>query len=145
MKIKDRFTNRKTAKKMITRNGRSSTHKLRKVLVSDFFVLLIFKEISSIKFKRIHVTRYLTVSLQGPVLTLRRGVERRAWWGGVRWYGIGRSSKVFFNFFILRYIKHYAHIYLNLFIKTVRTNFLWVLNIGQVGCLDKKTQNHPLG
>ena len=35
----------------------------------------------------------------------------RMGWGGVG--GVGRSSKVSFNFFfILRYIKHYTHIYL---------------------------------
>ena len=30
-------------------------------------------------------------------------------------------------------------------IKIVRTNFLWVLNFGQVGGPDKKNQKHPLG
>ena len=34
-------------------------------------------------------------------------------------------------FFILRYIKHYTHIYLNIYKKKFRTNFLWVLNFGQ--------------
>ena len=36
-------------------------------------------------------------------------------------------------FFILRYIQHYTYIYLNIYIKNVLTNFLWVLNFGQVG------------
>ena len=35
-------------------------------------------------------------------------------------------------FSILRYIKHYIHIYLNMYIKIVRTDFLRVLNFGQV-------------
>ena len=30
-------------------------------------------------------------------------------------------------------------------IKIVRTNFLWVLNFGQVGGPDAKIQKHPLG
>ena len=29
--------------------------------------------------------------------------------------------------------------------KVVRTNFLWVLNFGQVGGSNKKIQKHPLG
>ena len=41
--------------------------------------------------------------------TLRRG--RQAEFDGMGWDG---WSKVFFNFFILRYIKHYTHIYLDI-------------------------------
>ena len=48
-------------------------------------------------------------------------------------------------FVILRYIKHQTHIYINIYIKVVRTNFLWVLNFGQVGGPNKKIQKHPLG
>ena len=48
-------------------------------------------------------------------------------------------------FFIFRYIKHYTHIYLNVYKKVVLTNVLWVLNFGQVGGPDAKIQKHPLG
>ena len=36
-------------------------------------------------------------------------------------------------FFILRYIKHYTYKNLYIYKKSVLTNFLWVLNFGQVG------------
>ena len=48
-------------------------------------------------------------------------------------------------FFIFRYIKHYTHIYLNVYKKIVLTNVLWVLNFGQVGGPDAKIQKHTLG
>ena len=47
--------------------------------------------------------------------------------------GLDGNQKCPLIFFILRYIKHYTYIYLNMYIKIVRTNFLWVLNFGQVG------------
>ena len=47
-------------------------------------------------------------------------------------------------FFILRYIKHYTHIYLNMYKKNVPTNVLWVLNFGQVRGPDAKIQKHHI-
>ena len=38
-----------------------------------------------------------------------------------------------------------GHIHKYIYIKVVRTNFLWVLNFGQVGGSNKKIQKHPLG
>ena len=63
---------------------------------------------------------------------------------GVGWGGMG-NQKCPLIFFILRYIKDYTYIYINIYIKNVLTNFLWVLNFGQVGGPDTKIQKHPLG
>ena len=63
-----------------------------------FFCELFSKGLSLIKLKLVSffIARYLTDSLRGPVLTLRRGAERRvSGWGGVGWDGV---SKVSFNF-----------------------------------------------
>ena len=78
-----------------------------------------------------NVARYLTDSLRGPVLqTLRRAHEVREFDGTD---GTGRTDgrtdgpqKCPLIFFILRYNKHYTHIYLYIYKKIVPTNFLWV-------------------
>ena len=59
------------------------------------------------------------------------------------WDGMGNQKcpSIFLN---LRYIKHLTHIHI-LYIIVVRTNFLWILNFGQVGGPNKKIQKHPLG
>ena len=43
-----------------------------------------------------------------------------------------RWSKVSFNSFILRYIRHYTPINLNIYLKNVLPNFMWVYKFGQV-------------
>ena len=66
-----------------------------------------FKGISLIKLNVISffIARYLTASLRGPVLTLRRGALRRVWRVG-RVDGLDGNQKCPLIFFILRYIKH---------------------------------------
>ena len=54
-----------------------------------------------------NVARYLTDSLRGPVLAHYSEADRPSLMGRVR-----RGTKLSFNFFILRYIKHYTHIYI---------------------------------
>ena len=59
---------------------------------------------------------------------------------------VGRGTKVSFNFFILRYIKHYTNI--NLYIiykKNVLTNFQLGLKNWTSWGPDEKIQKHPLG
>ena len=78
-----------------------------------------------------NVARYLTDSLRGPVLqTLRRAHEVREFDGTDGTDGRdGRTDgnqKCPLIFFILRYNKHYTHIYLYIYKKIVPTNFLWV-------------------
>ena len=76
-----------------------------------------------------NVARYLTDSLRGPVLqTLRRAHEVRefdgtGWTGRDGWDGHQKCPLIFF---ILRYNRHYTHIYLYIYKKIVPTNFLWV-------------------
>ena len=76
-----------------------------------------------------NVARYLTDSLRGPAIALRqrkKGDERkRVWWDG-RTDGTDGPQKCPLIFFILRYNKHYTHIYLYIYKKIVPTNFLWV-------------------
>ena len=70
-----------------------------------------------------NVARYLTDSLRGPVLqTLRRARKRE--FDGTD--GTDGHQKCPLIFFILRYNKHYTHIYLYIYKKIVPTNFLWV-------------------
>ena len=77
-----------------------------------------------------NVARYLTDSLRGPVLqTLRRAHEVREFDGTDGTGRVGRvdgHKKCPLIFFILRYNKHYTHIYLYIYKKIVPTNFLWV-------------------
>ena len=76
-----------------------------------------------------NVARYLTDSLRGPVLqTLRRAHEVREFDGTGRdgRDGTDGYQKCPLIFFILRYNKHYTHIYLYIYKKIVPTNFLWV-------------------
>ena len=62
-----------------------------------------------------NVARYLTDSLRGPVLqTLRRAHEVREFDGTD---GRDGNQKCPLNFLVLRYIKHYTHIYLYIYIK----------------------------
>ena len=68
----------------------------------------IFNEISFIKVKR-----YLTASLWGPVLTLRRDTKCRVVRVD-RWDDMDGSHFGPLSFFVLRYIKHQLHIYLNI-------------------------------
>ena len=70
----------------------------------------------------------------------------RMGWDGTGWDGMdGYEKWLLIFFFNLRYIKHYTHIYLNIYIKVVRTSFLWALNFGHVGGPDEKNQKQPLG
>ena len=62
---------------------------------------------------------------------------RNVLFGGMGWDGMG-NQKCPLIFFNLRYIKHLTHIYINIYAKVVRTNFLWVLKFGQVGGPNKK-------
>ena len=72
-----------------------------------------------------NVARYLTDSLRGPVLqTLRRAHEVREFDGtdgtgrdGTDGTGRDGNQKCPLIFFILRYNKHYTHIYLYIYIK----------------------------
>ena len=73
------------------------------------------------------------------MLTLRASL-RMGWMG---WGRVDGNQKCPLIFFILRYIKHYTHIYLYLYIKIVLANILWVLNFGQVGDPEVENQNHP--
>ena len=74
-----------------------------------------------------NVARYLTDSLRGPVLqTLRRAHEVREFDGTGRVGRVDGYQKCPLIFFILRYNKHYTHIYLYIYKKIVPTNFLWV-------------------
>ena len=74
-----------------------------------------------------NVARYLTDSLRGPVLqTLRRAHEVREFDGTDGRVGRDGPQKCPLIFFILRYNKHYTHIYLYIYIKVVLENFLWV-------------------
>ena len=61
-------------------------------------------------------------------------------WGGMGWDGMGNQKCPLF-FLILRYIKHYPHINLNIYIKNVLPNFLWVLKLEKVGGPDENFQN----
>ena len=49
------------------------------------------------------------------------------------------------NFFIIRYVKGGVSGNNSIGIKKCTTNFLWVLNLGQVGEILEIFQNHPLG
>ena len=49
------------------------------------------------------------------------------------------------NFFILRYMKGEVRGNNNIGIKKCATNFLWVLNLRQVGEILENFQKHPLG
>ena len=54
------------------------------------------------------------------------------------------------DFFVFESLENNMVYSLNIYIhkhmyKVVRTNFLWVLNFGQVGGPNKKIQKHPLG
>ena len=128
-------------------------------------VKAIFKQISFIKLKLVSffVFRYLTVSLRGPVLTLRRGRQPEFWvrkrtlkkkvnqvlcfWPSFFleiFYctdgtdGLDIEQKCPLTFAILIDVKHYIHIYLNIYKNIVCINFLHVLNFGKVGGLDAK-------
>ena len=58
--------------------------------------------------------------------------------------GVDGNQKCPLIFVILRYIKQYTHIYLNiLYIKVVRTDVLCALNLGQVGVRIQKLKNTP--
>ena len=61
------------------------------------------------------------------------------------WDGLDGDQKCPLDLFILRYIKHYTHIYLYIYIKNVTPNFLRVYKFGQVGGPNKRNQKHPLG
>ena len=73
------------------------------------------------------------------------GTGGTRWTGGTGWTGWTEYQKGPLIFFILRYIKNYTHIYINIYLKNVLTNFLWILNFGQVGGPDAKIQKYPLG
>ena len=95
-----------------------------------------------------NVARYLTDSLRGPVLQTLRRARSASLMGRVGLDGLDGwdcHQKCPLIFFILRYNKHYTHIYLYIYKKIVPTNFFWVLHFGQVGGPDKKNQKHPLG
>ena len=47
------------------------------------------------------------------------------------------TPSIFFNF---RYIKHYTHMFTNIYLKVVPTIFLWVKNLGQVGVPNVENQ-----
>ena len=98
-----------------------------------------------LKLSGLNVARFLTDSLRGPVLAHYDEAEGRVWWDGRTDGRTDGNQKCPLIFFILRYIKHWTYIYINMDIKIVRTNFLWVLNFGQVGGPDTKIQKHPLG
>ena len=105
-----------------------------------FFMSLIFKWISYIKFKRIKWCPALLPPFgvqckpygesDSPSLMGSDGIEKD---------GMG-DQKCPFTFFILRYIKHYTH-YVYIYIKNVLTNFFWVLNFARVGGPNKKIKN----
>ena len=75
-----------------------------------------------------NVARYLTDSLRGPVLKLygerTKCASLMGWTDGLD--GLDGPQKCPLIFFILRYNKHYTHIYLYIYKKIVPTNFLWV-------------------
>ena len=78
----------------------------------------------------------MPVTLQPPLgpsanLTARRGTPSLMGWNG--WDGHQNGPLIFL---ILRYIKHQTYKTCT-DIKNVLTNFLWVLNFGQVGGPDK--------
>ena len=78
-----------------------------------------------------NVARYLTDSLRGPAIALRQRKKGRRAQASLmgRTDGTGRTDgpqKCPLIFFILRYNKHYTHIYLYIYKKIVPTNFLWV-------------------
>ena len=72
----------------------------------------------------------MSVSLRGPVLNLtaRAKPEFDGLGGWDGWDGLDGDQKCPLIYFILRYIKHYTHIYLNKYTydKVVRRNLLWV-------------------
>ena len=78
-----------------------------------------------------NVARYLTDSLQGPVLAHYSEADRPSLmgWGGMGWDGWdgwdGHQNGPLI-FFILRYIQHYTYTNLYIYKKNVLTNFLWV-------------------
>ena len=69
---------------------------------------------------------YWTFNLQAKIRLF--GTLKMFYCDGVGSDGVGLdgNQKCPLIFFILRYIKHYTHIYLNMYKKIVRTNFLWV-------------------
>ena len=58
-----------------------------------------------------------------------------------------KSEVIFWSliFFVFRYVEGGVLGNNNIGIKKCTTNFLWVLNFGQVGEILENFQNHPLG
>ena len=66
-------------------------------------------------------------------------------WDGMDvWDGVDGVGKMAFIVFILRFIKHYTHIYLNIH-KSSPHKFRMGLIFDQVGDPNAKNQKHPLG
>ena len=96
--------------------------------------LFIFKGISYIKI----LSEFVSVVFSRNLFHKIKLVYLTGWKGGTGW----RWPKAYLIYFVLRYVKHYTHIYLNIYKKIVRTNFFWVFNFGQVGGGGPKIQNH---
>ena len=109
-----------------------------------FFYIFKFKGISCMKnwnSFRNQPAPYLSVSHRGRAIALpkrKHGDERKRVWCD----GVGRSSKVPFNFLILRYIKHYTHIYLYSILKIMsRQIYCRFKNLDKLGVRVEKIQN----
>ena len=88
-----------------------------------------------------NVARYLTDSLRGPVLQTLRRARKREFDGVGRVGRVDGHQKCPLIFFVLRYIKHFTHIYIFIYKKNVLANFLWVWKFGQVVGSIKKIKN----
>ena len=96
-----------------------------------------------VKLKRIYFTKdFLWRKLYDFRMDFSQWSESEKWKVKVKWSESIFGPLIFFN---LRYIKGGVRGNNNIGIKKCTTNFLWVLNFGQVGEILESFHKHPRG